>query len=644
MWYRPDIDGLRAFAVLVVILYHAKVNGFAGGFVGVDVFFVISGFLIARIIDRETSRGGFSFFDFYERRVRRIVPAVTIVLLASMPASLWLLSPDDLKDYFQSVTATCLCCSNALFWKETGYFDTQAEAKPLLHTWSLAVEAQFYFLFPALLVALSNVSRPLRLLFVMSLAVISCSVSEIGLQNNPAFAFFMLPARAWQLLAGSALALSASAKATCRATESRLVHELGACGGLLLIGYSIASFDARTPFPGLSAIVPTAGAALVIKYAEASWLARRILTFPLVVAAGRMSYSLYLWHHPLLAFGRHAVLGEPSAITKLCIIAATCLASYLTWRFVEEPCRDRTRMARGLLVRFAGAGYVLLLCVGLAGWLWNGQLNAVRLASLRPETRAMVAERTVLLGSREECLKRYRAGAAVPFQEDTGRTRVLVLGDSVAEDLYTAVKLSADALPAVDIRRLTLDEPCMRSLAEVIGDRHSDRSDSKDACRSAALAVAQSSLFDEADNIVLCAHWSEYSTHTTHEGALELARALSQSGRRVCVVGIFAMQEASSIAYLAAVRGLSPDAANEAAYRSIHKMRIQTPNEAAEALAAADSNVRFLDKYSIFANDARGVVELYGPAGELYFADNAHLTAAGMSFFGSVIAKQRWFQ
>ena len=261
--YRPEIDGLRALAILPVVLFHYRASGFQGGFVGVDVFFVISGYLITSLIQSEMTRGTFSLAHFYERRVRRIFPGLFAMLAVVSAAAYIFFFPIDLVRYAQSLFATALFGANFEFWREAGYFDTFANQKPLLHLWSIAVEEQFYLLFPALLILLRKCAPRLRIVAVGFIFVSSFALGAWGIGAAPVATFYLLPARAWELMLGALLALGAVPE-----VRSRIVLEILAGLGLILIAASVFAFTPETPFPGPAALLPCLGTALVIHAAK----------------------------------------------------------------------------------------------------------------------------------------------------------------------------------------------------------------------------------------------------------------------------------------------------------------------------------------------------------------------------------------
>ena len=356
--YRPDIDGLRAVAVLSVVFYHANFPGFTGGFTGVDIFFVISGYLITGILWRELQDGRFSVADFYARRAKRIFPALFAMLAVCSIAAAILLIPWDLMDFGKSLSATVLFYSNFNFIK-TGYFDNPAIERPLLHTWSLSVEEQFYLVWPILLFLIAKYLPARRVLpAIVILAAISFLLSEYGIIGERQKDSFYLPHyRGWELLMGATLAI---APFTVR---PGLLAEILSAGGLAAIVTAVVFYNAGTAFPGANALLPCAGAALLIATGEASTRASQLLSFQPVRFAGLISYSLYLIHWPLFSFS-HLYLNGPLTIShRIAAVFASVLLAYLSWRYVETPFRRLKLPGKPLLVRAVPA-LVLLFSIG----------------------------------------------------------------------------------------------------------------------------------------------------------------------------------------------------------------------------------------------------------------------------------------
>jgi peptidoglycan/LPS O-acetylase OafA/YrhL len=346
--YRPDIDGMRAFAVIFVLIFHAFPGRLPGGFVGVDIFFVISGFLITRIILSDMDRGSFSPAMFYARRVRRIFPALMVVLIASLAAGYQLLLVPDLTSLCKNAVASALFSANLMLLSETGYFDIDAHLKPLLHLWSLGIEEQFYLVWPWLLLI---VPRPWFVRFVLAVLVSSFALNILLIHDYASATFYLPVTRAWELMAGAFLARYQPV----RGARSGLI----AAAGAVAIGVSLFWFDSRTAFPGWAAALPVAGTMLLICSKE-SLFNRRVLGNRMAVNVGLISYPLYLWHWPLLVFAQIYRSGVPlTNLQKVLILALGFALAWLTFKFVEKPIRfGKRRVVAGLVTSMA-----LIACV-----------------------------------------------------------------------------------------------------------------------------------------------------------------------------------------------------------------------------------------------------------------------------------------
>jgi len=370
--YRPEIDGLRAIAVLGVVLYHIGL-GFPGGYVGVDVFFVISGFLITGIIVKDLKRGTFSMLDFWVRRIRRIMPAVTVMVVICLIAGYILLSPDAFKGLAKSSIAQSLMASNVYFWRDTGYFTESAEFKPLLHTWSLAVEEQFYVFFPLVLFAFWKWWKHQVIPVLLILGGFSFLLSCLGVIYYPQATFFLLPARAWEMLAGGLLAVWSGKKEL-----SHKSSEIVAWAGLLMIAYAMLIYSHDTLFPGWAALLPVLGSVLFIGANKGTVTsAGRFLSAKPMVFIGLISYSLYLWHWPLLAFARTVVI-DINLPWKLALLAGSMILAIISWRFVETPFRRKTVLATKVSAfGFGAVSTALLLIFSVVIWKSNGMPSRI---------------------------------------------------------------------------------------------------------------------------------------------------------------------------------------------------------------------------------------------------------------------------
>ena len=365
--YRPEIDGLRAIAVLSVIFYHGNVNLFSGGFSGVDIFFVISGYLITSIIIKQIRAEQFSLLEFYEKRIRRIIPALYFVVFTSIILSVFILNPNDLRDFFQSVLATPIFATNILFWREIDYFSTSVDFKPLVHFWSLSVEEQYYFLFPVFLMILWKRNKfELTTYFLIVVCALSLLLAEWAVHTMPTAAFYLLPTRMWEILLGSLCAIK-----LYNSNGSKNSNIFSALG-LVLIIFSIFYLDDNTRPPGLFILFPTIGAAIIILYSQGT-IVESILKSRFLVSIGLISYSLYLWHNVVFVFYRHLLGVELlNGWHFVCLVFLIFCLSYLSWRLVERPFRDRGAISRRFVIGYFVVGSIGFVLVGVAGHVTNG--------------------------------------------------------------------------------------------------------------------------------------------------------------------------------------------------------------------------------------------------------------------------------
>jgi len=370
MKYRKDIDGLRALAIIPVVLYHTDFSPFRGGFVGVDIFFVISGYLITYIINEEIKQNRFTITGFYERRIRRIFPALfTVVFFCSIVAAIIML-PEGLENFGQSVVAATLFVANIFFLTESDYFGAVAETKPLLHTWSLSVEEQFYLMFPLILLLIYRYVQGRWRPVLLPAAILSLALSICGVVFFPSASFYLIPTRAWELLLGSFLALGLFPQ-----IKGRYVRDIASIIGMILILWSIFFFSRLTPFPGWHALFPCVGAALIIYSGQdGTSAAGRLLSNRIIVFIGLISYSLYLWHWPIMVFEKQIFYENHSMYHAAAVVVLSFILAVLSWRYVERPFRRKgTSKNRNKLFALAAAVMTVSVATGYAidatqGW------------------------------------------------------------------------------------------------------------------------------------------------------------------------------------------------------------------------------------------------------------------------------------
>jgi peptidoglycan/LPS O-acetylase OafA/YrhL len=531
--YRRDIDGLRAIAVLAVVLFHFGVPGVTGGFVGVDVFFVISGFLITSIIWRERQAGRFSFVEFWARRARRILPALFVMIVATLVAGWFLLAPKDYEELGRAAHYQVIFTSNLLFARQHGYFEAASDIKPLLHTWSLAVEEQFYLVLPPILWMVLRFAGGARRALPIALAGIGAlSLSLcicLTMTGHSESAFFMSAPRAWEFLIGAAIALDGVPVLRNRALQ----HVLRGVAVVLIL-LPVFTYQQGPDFPGYRALLPCAGAALFI------WCGtgipnrvRHPLSFLSILRfIGQISYSLYLWHWPLFTFAR---LANPSLVLtpgdKTVLFALTVALSCLSWRFVEQPFRVRMWVAsRRDAFRFAGAASALLLA-GLAVGILSGRApsDADRAAAQLEAYNAYDYRPFYRFGS---CF----APAGGTFDETcvglaAGKTNVLLWGDSLAAHYFHGLSRNADP---ESLHILQATQPACMPTFDAAAQGHLP-------CRNFDAQLQAYFADHKPDLVILSADWLEYARPPRFDGMIAnlkvtIAR-LNASGIRVVLLG-----------------------------------------------------------------------------------------------------------
>ena len=417
MKYRAEIDGLRALAVIPIILFHAEFEIFRGGFIGVDVFFVISGYLISSIILNNIEKGTFSLLDFYERRARRILPALFFVLIIICFISYFLMLPDELENTGQSIIATLLFANNILLQITSGYWGVSPSFKPLLHTWSLGIEEQFYVIFPILITVIYKYSPRMLVIFPTILLLSSFFIGIYLASNYPVSSFLGIHTRAYELLVGFLCAIYLRAP---RKKISLNKKQFLSLSGIAMIVISILTFDEATPYPGIHSVLPVIGSALIILFATKGTAVYSFFRLKILVAIGLISYSLYLWHQPLFAYTRLASNSEPSLLKYFLIIALTFVFAYLSYRYIEAPYRNVSRVGKKTFIIHLAISSSLILLIASSFVLTKGFSNSFYGDSKYGESG--VWQNYVLS-------RAYIANTKSKFLEND-KTRLLILGNS----------------------------------------------------------------------------------------------------------------------------------------------------------------------------------------------------------------------
>lgn len=494
--YRPDIDGLRAIAVLSVLLFHADVPLMTGGFAGVDIFFVISGYLITGIITGELEQGRFSIARFYERRARRILPALFVVMAACLPLAWWLFLPAEMRDFSRSVLGVTTFTSNIYFWMTSDYFHQGQGAGVLLHTWSLSVEEQYYLLYPPIIAFVWKQGRLALTGSLLAIFAASLGVSWWSATNAPMFGFYWLPSRAWEL------ALSALAQVATRSVGSGWptprMAGAAAATGLAMIFAAFVLLGPATPYPGLMALLPTVGTAAVLVFGRSGRVARLLSWRPLVVI-GLVSYSAYLWHVPLFVFAGQISPGPDAWPVKIALVVAALGFGWASWRWIEAPFRDRRHLSRRTVAALAIGASLAFAGLGALGQFTRGFE-----ARMTPRQQAILAGIDDINPRRAECLADGPDPTDLATRcviGDRANVAVALVGDSHADAIVGALEpaLARAGLGARNYTRVS----CPPSIEIDRIDRSSFH-----PCHAFATAVESRILTDPSiRSVVLVARW-----------------------------------------------------------------------------------------------------------------------------------------
>jgi peptidoglycan/LPS O-acetylase OafA/YrhL len=639
--YRADIEGLRALAVVPVIFCHARLFC-PGGFIGVDVFFVISGYLITKIILSDLCSGGFTLARFYERRVRRIFPALFLMLAVSSACAYLLLLPHEMIAFGKSLMAAAAFVSNVFFSGEIGYFDMAAEQKPLLHVWSLAVEEQFYIFWPLVLLVLHNkAGQKGAFFFCALLAGVSLLHSEYLVHEARSTAFYLMPSRAFELGIGALLSLG-SDFAFFRQMPRRAADG-ASLAGIALIGAALFLFDDLTPFPGKAALLPCLGAALVIaagaRHATAGgWF----LSLPPVTFIGRISYSLYLWHWPILVF-TYLYYGRQLHFDEKCwALLLTAVTAYLSWRFVEEPFRrvSVTSLSARAFVGGAAAAGLVFACAGWGIVAYDGfprriETDSGEIAAMREESNALQLS---------PCLTKNE-GAVPPVEgcllgqsSSAANYDVVLWGDSHARQL-------APLLDALGKRlNFTARVISKAGCGPLPGMHFTNEAVPIKKCPEFNEAIEQVVLKHPPGLIILASRWDAFATggwvpQPTFVSLLKnTVLALTRAGHRVIIVGLVPVPLRDPLDCVERIKITGRDASECAATSASWAEMNSAVNKALQLAAGNMPNVGIVYPFERYCNAQD--CPIFTADGRFIYMDAAHLSPAGAGLLSADLGMQ----
>ncbi len=622
--YRPDVDGLRAVAIVGVLLFHAWPGLCPGGFVVVDVFFVISGFLITNIITTQLNANQLSFGAFYANRVKRIFPAMVVVLLACVAIGWVALEPRDYAQLGKHTVASAVFGENFMLWTESGYFDRAAQHKPLLHLWSLAIEEQFYVCYPPLVWLLWRAGRRVAAFSLAGLAAASFAANVLTVQEHASTAFFLPHTRVWELLSGGVLALRPAASAG----DAWRRNASGALG-LSLIAVAMATFDHGTPFPGWAALVPVAGTLLTLSAGRDAFTNRALLGNRAAVAIGLISYPLYLWHWPLLSLADVGVY-PTSLIVRPAVVLVSFALAWLTFRLVEGPFRFGPRSNRAKLAVLVG-GAIGAALLGVALQINNGFASRVppairAIATWRYDYLTDARSPSCWLGAQDR-FAQLGAECWGGLRQERGADTLVVWGDSHSARLYPGL---VAALPSgTDFAQFSRNT-CPPLLTTPSLSRR---------CRAHNARVLDALVQHHPRRVVVASAWQEHGARWTRDAApgsdlLAVLVQLRAGGVQEIVVVGPAPQWIDELPNLI-VRGYVNDPLHRVPRRlsmSLVIPEVRAVDAALASLTAGVAGVRYVSILDVVCT-RDGCLAFASDAPDSFFSwDRAHLTTVGATF------------
>jgi peptidoglycan/LPS O-acetylase OafA/YrhL len=622
--YRADVDGLRAYAVLGVLIYHLDFGVFRGGFLGVDVFFVISGFLITRWIVGEVEAGTFSFANFYARRVRRLFPAMFATLTLSFVTAATMFTPYLLQEFAESLVYSILSVSNVLFWTQDGYFEPLAEYKPLLHFWSLSVEEQFYFLWPAVLVLALSMRRawlvPVLLTVIL---LVSLYAGRRWLKFDADGAFYLAPFRAFEFAIGALMVWVVQLQ-----PKNSLANEGLALAGLVLVAYPMIVYTGGTSFPGTAALLVCIGAALLI-HSGASKYVGRVLDNRVAVGIGLISYSLYLLHWPIIVFYGYWKATALTTIERGGIALASIFVAAVMYRFVELPFRrpaDKYRIALPWLAAACLALSALLIVPAVHAWRDDGwKWRSLQISLDLPRVAVMVKK-----------AKERRSAFAEKWVRqdhfDSGVNRILIVGDSHAADLANALVLSRELFRPFEVVYFEIKFRCQPVIAKRESwARMTEKLQAE--CEERVDTLIYGDLVTKADQIVFSARWAEWSLEY-----LPHTLATLRQRTRANIVVLGRTMEFSDVPQLIQKHGRL-EGLEEYVSGTLNKSILKL-NRTIETIVR-DAGVTFADRKDLSCDPELRCEVLDDQLNPLYF-DYGHWTLEGAAYFGRKMKRLGW--
>lgn len=639
--YRPEIDGLRALAVLPVILFHAGYNNFEGGYVGVDIFFVISGYLISSIIIYEVELGKFSLKNFYERRARRILPALFSVILISAPFAWFILLPADLELFNNSAFSALTFWSNYIFYFEIDYFETSSRLKPLLHTWSLSIEEQFYIIFPILLLFFFKFKKKYFIIFISIIAILSLFVAQWGgnlkltypfiekeilFFNQSALTNFFLPfGRIWELIIGILISFYIKKNG-----QPNYYNQIFSLIGIVLILYSIFTFTKETNYPSFQTLFPTVGTALIIIFTNKNTLAFKLFSQKILVFFGLISYSAYLYHYPIFTFVEYSNFIEFNNLNKIFLIFLTFILSYLSWKFIEKPFRKKSIISSKNFYFFLGLLYSLVLILFVITNNNKGFKSRFdkdfENFSINFNIKELEEETSVF---KDELRKNDG------FANDN-KKKILIIGNSVAVDLLMVFDQNKELFNDYEFKEYYF------KLENLFENSQKNKINLN--------KLIESELFINADVLMISTLYNEYETSFIKNNIIKLLYDITAKHGKLLVVTsnspVFyddrGINPILSILLKNKKNKISEIELNKLYYEKLNSKFIRIGKKVKQFTNELD--IIFLNKFDYSCSLNEKSCDALTDKGNLIYFDGIHYTKKGAKYFGKKMHKLDWLE
>ncbi len=603
MKYRSEIDGLRGIAVLSVILFHANIQFFHGGYLGVDIFFVISGYLITTIIINEIQNNNFNLSAFYIKRARRLLPALFLVVIVTFIFSWFLMLPSQMKELSQSLVAVTVFLSNFFFNLKSGYFDETSEFKPLIHTWSLGVEEQFYIFFPILIILLQGYKKKIIFFIFLTLCMLSLFFSELTIKYFKLSNFYFPHTRIWELLIGSILSLVINKFGIIKNSILSFI-------GLIIIFLSIYYFDKETNVPGIITLFPILGISMIILHTDSNTLTSKILSFKILSAIGIISYSIYLWHQPVFVLGRIYFDNQEDYLTTIILFLLIFSLSYLSWRFVEIPFRRNLIIKNINFIRIFVSLSFIFIVIGFTGHFNKGNFLRWDKSIVEFEKNREIYNKFVWEKKNQINLKKFK----------TTNKKILIVGDSNSGDLINALSNTKDNYN-IELSSIKINSGCGNLY---INKKKFEEKVIKSCLNSENLFSHEVDvLMNQADLIIFASAWKNWEVDLVNKSYNNL---ITKYGNKFIFFGnkdlIF---PSTKILY----------STGKLKINQTYKIKEQ-PKRINNKLKKILGNI-FIDPYDFFCSE--NICNIFNKKGQLLIYDGFHLTLYGAKFFGEKLEK-----